>query len=391
MMIYPQNIEDNMRDQSLVEQWRQSGFLDAGQAATLRSDLQTPMRTTNSALRAVLALFTILIIAAATSLTFIAFAPARDRQWTVLGPWAVVAAAAAWLLAREARLYRCGVEESLATLAVCFLSATVGSFLGSANSDLGALLAAVLGSVVVYLVFGYRYAIVGATVLAGLTPFALKSDAVSERLLSLLVFALAFFIAGYVRRLFDRETPEEDLGATQAAAYAGFYLTCNLMITSSALGLRGPDYPDWFYWSAYAAGWVIPALALWHSLRVRDRMLLNLSWLSLLGTILTNKSYLRVPRNTWDPILLGMSLIVVAIVLRRWLARGPDGERNGFTPVRLLQSEEKAMAAASALSLVLPQTSMGGADQSAAGPAQPASSLKPGGGRSGGGGASGSF
>src|SRR6202158_1533319 len=38
------------------------------------------------------------------------------------------------------------------------------------------------------------------------------------------------------------------------------------------------------------------------------------------------------PRHTWDPILLGFLLMGAALVLRRWLSKGADGERAGFTP-----------------------------------------------------------
>jgi hypothetical protein len=222
-----------------------------------------------------------------------------------------------------------------------------------------------------------------ATVLLGVAPFALRADWVSERILSLSLFTLVFFVARYVKRLYTGELEEDDLAWVQGVAFSGFYLVCNLIITGRWSGLYTASQSGWFYWSTYAAVWIVPALALWLGIRGRDRLLIDLGWLGALVTILTNKSYLSWPRQTWDPILLGILLMGTAVALRRWLAKGPNGERSGFTPVRVLDSENRALAAASALSLVLPHAP-------AASPSQP-SSFKPGGGQSGGGGASGSM
>ena len=80
--------------------------------------------------------------------------------------------------------------------------------------------------------------------------------------------------------------------------------------------------------------WVLPAAGLWLSIRDRDRPLLAASLVMGLATLLTNKPYLGAARKPWDPILLGLLLIGTAIVLRRWLASGKDGTRDGFTPAR---------------------------------------------------------
>lgn len=383
MNVYPQTSEENLRDQLLVRDWVKSGFLDDRQGLALQADLPVSLRRTHNVLRAVLALFTVVIIQAAIGLTAVVLAPGRDALWLLFGIWALICAGSAWVIVRAARLYRCGVEEALAVLAVVFLSGSVGSLPGLDYPVLVGILTGVLGMVGVYIALGYRYAIVGATILAGLAPFGLRTDAVPERLLALLVYGLVFLLVSHVRGFFSGDIQEDDFAAAQGATYASFYLTCNLMITSLSVGLLTQQNSRWFYWSTYVICWIIPALALWWGIRRRDRILLDLGWISMLATILTNKPYLRWTRQTWDPILLGALLIVGAIVLRRCLARGPNGERHGFTPLRVLDSENRALAAASAISLALPHAPSAGAPQSA--------SFKAHGGESGGGGASGSF
>jgi hypothetical protein len=347
MNVYPRTSEENVRDQRLVRDWIKSGLLDDRQGLALQADLPVPLRRTHNVLRAVLALFTAVIIGAATALTAVVIAPERDTTWPIFGTWALFCAGSAWVIVRAARLYRCGVEEALAVLAVVLLSGSVGSLPGLDYPVLVGILTGVIGLVGVYIALGYRYAIVGATILAGLAPFALRADEIAERLLSLLVYGLVFLLVSHVRGFFSGEIQEDDFAVARGAAYASFYLTCNLMITSLGIGVFSQQN-RWFYWSTYVVVWIIPSWALWWGIRRRDRILLDLGWISMLGTILTNKPYLRWTRETWDPILFGVFLMVVAIVLRRWLARSPNGERHGFTPLRVLDSENRALAAATA-------------------------------------------
>ena len=383
MKAYSRSDEENVLHQAMVRDWVSSGLLDATQGSALQANLQVSLRRTNSALRAVLAFFTMVIVFAATALTMLVLHLGRDGNSMVLGICGVICAVCAWVLAREARLYRCGVEEALSLLAVLFMAGAIGGIpLWDLPVFVG-LITAVVGGTAVYLAFGFRYAVIVATVLLGVAPFALRADWVSERILSLSLFTLVFFVARYAKRLYSGELEEADLAWVQGVAFAGFYLACNLIITGQWSGLFTASNRGLFYWSTYGAVWIAPALVLWLGIRGRDRLLIDLGSLAALATILTNKSYLRWTRQTWDPILLGVLLMGTAIGIRRWLAGGPNGERAGFTPVRLLESEKRALEAASVLSLVLPPAPSASPSQT--------SSFRLGGGQSGGGGASGSM
>ena len=104
-----------------------------------------------------------------------------------------------------------------------------------------------------------------------------------------------------------------------------------------------------------------------------------------LATLLTNKPYLGAPREPWDPILFGLLLIGTALVLRRWLASGKDGAQDGFTPARLLRSDNDTRAVAAIASAAFHETAHPRSDPPAPEP------FKGSGGRSGGAGAGGSF
>jgi uncharacterized membrane protein YgcG len=132
--------------------------------------------------------------------------------------------------------------------------------------------------------------------------------------------------------------------------------------------------------------WILPAVGLWLGLRRKDRLVILANLAMALLTLSTNKRYLGWPIHSWDPMLFGILLMTTAILIRRWLQRGPNGARYGFTADRIFRRDERLMAAVSIASeMVHPHTVSRGPSESKAG------HLHEGGGQSGGGGASGSF
>ena len=128
--------------------------------------------------------------------------------------------------------------------------------------------------------------------------------------------------------------------------------------------------------------WALPIAGIRLGVRDRDRELMDVSALLMLVTLLTNKAYLGLPRNTWDPIVLGILLIAIAVGVRRWLSAGTGGERRGFTAARLLEKDRAAVSRVSiAAALGQPGVGTGINPSGTAPPAEPF-----GGGRSGGGG-----
>ena len=109
---------------------------------------------------------------------------------------------------------------------------------------------------------------------------------------------------------------------------------------------------------------------------------MNVSGALFLVTLMTNKPYLGMTRRPWDPILFGILLIAVALLVKRWLSKGADRERFGFTADRLLEGDKKVLdfvATASAAFQPTPSVS------------ENPEGFKTGGGRSGGAGATGTF
>ena len=118
MRTYSQHDEDKVRDQALVGDWVRSGLLNAEQDQSLQAGLVVTLRRTNNVLRAVLALFTMLLVIASVGLTMSLLHIAGNAEAPIYGIWAAICLGLAWLLATQGRLYRCGVEEALAAAAV---------------------------------------------------------------------------------------------------------------------------------------------------------------------------------------------------------------------------------------------------------------------------------
>jgi hypothetical protein len=384
MTRYSRNEEERIRARTLVREWTRSKLLDPSQRVRLEADLHVDVRRTNGFLRAGLALFTGLIVGASvlfviTGLDLMGEVPIA----AVAGVAALVCIGLAEVLAGRLRFYRFGVEEALAVAAVLLLSFTGAELASGPPHRLFGEVSAIVGLLVgaaggfgIYRRYGFVYAAVGSAVCAASIPFQLDLSAATRHLLAAAILASVFFVVRSKRLRHQDGYPGDGYGQLQAAMWAGLYVTLNLQLTWERIG-------GWFYWCTYVMTWVLPLAGLRLGVREKDRALMDVSLAMALVTLLTNKPYLGWPRRTWDPILLGLFLMAVALAFRRWLSKGPDGERGGFTSARLLEKDSAVLTLLSAASAAFQPV----APRSGADPAKPDF----GGGRSGGGGGGGTY
>jgi hypothetical protein len=386
MRIYSHDDEENIRQQALLQEWRRSGFLDASQAELMEVELRTPLRQTNVFLRATLFLFTTVVVTVALLLTFDFFHLAdRYLNGLVCGIAAVCCWIAAEAFIRGYQLYRFGVEEALATGAAVLMSIS-GGFIVAPQERMSsfelpfavALTTAALVSLGVYRRFGYIYAAIASLTAAAAVPFALSVSGEFQRALAASVCAAVFLLVRPKRVEGGREFTDDDSAVVQAAAWTGIYVCLNLQ-----LGWSQSDETGIFYWWTYLMCWLLPGAGLWLALSTKDRLLMNLCGAMTIVTLVTNKPYLHLARQPWDPLLLGLMLIILAVAIKRWLVTGPNQQRHGFTPMRLLAGDRRALAILGTASAALQP----GVPSSGPATAKPEFD----GGRSGGAGATGSF
>jgi hypothetical protein len=270
-----------------------------------------------------------------------------DLVWPAL-VWGAACFVVADRLVGHFRLYRFGVEEAFAVWSVVLLAGGTGLLvsIGGSHGDLplfAALVVGAIASVGVYFRFGYVYAALAAVVCAAAASFFLNLTEVEARLLSVAILSGIFIAAQSLRHPHGEDFPGGDYGAIQAAAWLGLYGVLNLHLSIDFYRGRGVS-PAAFYWGTYAAIWMLPAVGLYVALRQKHRVLIWVSVCAALATLVTNKSYLGWERHTWDPIVLGLILIGTAVSVRRWLSRGPEGQRYGFTPHSVLASDKRSLA-----------------------------------------------
>jgi nitroreductase len=402
MSLYSPDDERRIRSQALVREWTKSGLLDPSQGAVLEAELRVDVRRTNVFLRGGLALFTLLIVAALVELTMEVFDLHDVLPSAITNALsAVVCLGLAHYLVVRQRFYRFGVEEALAVesvVLIAFSAATLIYAPGFSNAWLVTLLVAgAVGGFCIYWRFGYVYAAIGALACVAGVPFLLDVTKAQQHALAAAALAAIFVLARTRRTRYHDEYPGDDYALLQAAALAGLYLTLNLWLTDASFdraaygemslpitrreallyAVGGP-----FYWFTYAMIWALPLAGLYLAIRDKDRPLLAVSLVMMLGTFLTNKPYLGWPRHEWDPILLGVFLMAAAIAVRRWLSSGANGQRAGFTPARILSKQRGAVT-------ILGTASAGFHPDAPSYPESGGSGFD--GGRSGGGGASGSY
>ena len=114
MRRYLREDEERLRAQALVREWTRSGLLEPAQQVRLESELQVDLKRTNPFLRAVLALFTTLIVVAGVALILLELG-VHDRVSiaVIAGLAALGCIGLAEYLIATFRLYRFGSEEAL--------------------------------------------------------------------------------------------------------------------------------------------------------------------------------------------------------------------------------------------------------------------------------------
>ena len=380
MNLYSRDDERAIRVQRLVNDWTKSGLLLEEQRARILPELQVNLRRTNVFLRATLFVFGYMIVNSLTGL-FVVTLNLSEGATMYLAAFAAIAFfAVAQVFVTQTRLYRFGIEEASAVAGVSFFAIAASMAFHPTFSILQALAAATAGSFVLFRRFGYVYAGVAATIFAALIPFGTAQVDTVRRLAAMAIMVVVFFIARARRQDHDLDYPGDSYAGIEAVAWAVLYLLANLKASS---WLASADEVGVFYWASYGAIWILPAVGLLMAIRDRHRMLLDVNIVLALVTMMSNKPYLGAAQKPWDPILFGVLLVAIAIGVRRWLAGGENGGRNGLVPHRLLASEKARLAMAGSATVFAP-----GAPPSHS--PEPAPSIG-GGGSSGGAGASGKF
>ncbi|MCX6606883.1 MAG: hypothetical protein NTV52_25325 [Acidobacteria bacterium] len=399
MKAYSASDEEAIRAQALLKDWAGEGYITPAQREQMERETICTLRRTNIFLRLAAFGFTLLIIAAALGLFYLAFLERSTATTTgvFVMLFALACYAAAELAVSQAKLYRFGIEEAFAVCSVVLLC--VGIFIAFDVYKGGPLLvrpklvAPLIGSICslwIWHRFGLPYALLGALLSAAWQTGYWVSTRTEQHIAVAAFFAIAQLSVIAMAPRYRHTYLHQKVSIAEALLWLGIYLACNLEISASHRswldwGGLHDEFPRPFYWSTWALIWCVPPVVILRGLRQKDKAVFAVGILSALLTLLTNKSYLGTQSNTWDPMILGALLIGVALAVRQWVSTGPGGVRYGFTAQRLSGTDKSLLDAGIAVSgLVSPHIQ-------APAPPAPSPEVRFGGGDSGGAGASSDF
>ena len=394
--LYTAEQEEKLFIRREARAWARSGLITDGQLGIIDARTDPGLNRTNVFFRILFFLFTSSCLQAVIG--FYAFVVGVRGEVAIacsaLAFGITMVGLAEYLVSRKS-LYRHGIEEALALSGMVLLCSGIVIFISMLKIEPRLLIttAALLASACafwLYLRFGFLYAAVLSAACACVVPFQLSLPPASERALAAMVLALVLLTSIRAESVETRDFRKERGAVLQACLLAGIYLAVNLRLPElgrTHFGSPAPfyqphaGYPPLFYWTTYGLTFLVPALCLYHGLKSRKRVVINVSLIAALLTLATNKDYLGFKHYAWDPAVLGVVMVVAAIVIMRWLANGGREARNGFTAQNLLKPEDHGISPADLGAALLP-----GAIQANLPPSSPDKPFADG--QSGGGGAS---
>ena len=363
MRIYTDESMESLRARKLLKEWSVEGFLTDEQYHQMEQETISELRTTNLFLRLVLFFFTILCVCAAAGLFFVVFLRGASDQAAAIPLliFAAVSYGATEYAVSEFRFYRHGIEEGLAVCSAGFLCAGLLVMLGPifGKPHYAEFLVSSVGTVFslwIWHRFGLWYWFLAAMVFAVFLPDDWTSSHIAQRVLIVALYAVGLACIAAIRSRHRFDYLDKTYSLAEALLWAGVYLTINVKVFVlnlsglwSGRSIEAPsEFTGTFYWITWVLIWCLPPIVLARGIARKDRFVLAAGAIVAILTLATNKPYLGWQRHTWDPMLLGIFLTAAVLLLRRWLAQGPDGIRHGFTAANLSKKDRGLMNTGSA-------------------------------------------
>jgi hypothetical protein len=384
--IFPPDEEQRAFDHGRLRDWRAWGLLAEDKFAAASAAAGEAPAHAAWPLRILLFGFAALMLGALSAL-FLKDLKGRVDSAAIAWLLAAGAVAASEYMIRRLSVRRFGAEEALVAGAVAlFAYGAERLFSNGSRWDFSTTIfsaALALGAAAAYLRYGYRLASFGAAVALGVLVGSFECG---EHATRLLLAALYASLLAAATRWPDLPRRERDrLEIVRFFLALSVPLSLNLRLERLLEGYSGEPATNAFGLATLAAIYLIPLAWLAWGARERSRTML---WAGAIGLVVAQcslKPYLGIRRNAWDPALLGIEFMLLALALKRWLDAGPNRRRGAYSSDALGEA-----GPGTAAGLLVSAVAASAASPSTSGPA-PQDRPKGGGGSFGGGGASGGF
>jgi hypothetical protein len=352
--IYTSEQEENICTRKKAKTWQRSGLISEEQLRLMEAETEPNVHQTNLFFRLIFFLFTWLCATAVTAFViWLMKEPSDTAAMSILILFSIPFYVLAEYVIKKYCFYRYGIEEALAIASIVSLCVGCGMLLDKYHLDyqIEAIAVSLLFAVTsfwVFLRFGFLYsALIGITALSTI-PFQLSLSPTEERAFLLLILCLILLINILLDKKDIEDFRKERNILIQACLLAAIYLAVNLRLPElvslyfddrSIILQPYAGFSPYIYWLSYILTFLIPAIGIYWGIKRRKRLIINASLVLACLTLATNKSYLGLTRYAWDPAILGIMLIFISSLITRWLSRGPNRIRYGFTAENILTPE----------------------------------------------------
>jgi hypothetical protein len=209
-----------------------------------------------------------------------------------------------------------------------------------------------LAALAAYALAAWRWGSPVYAVLASISFFLVLARAPSGRLLWV---AMGIAMTLVFTRVLDHPSWPPSHRACAAALVAsgllGVYAAVNLYaldhrlvenLRGAGLDLPGPRFQERIW--AMVGTAVLPVAILWWGVRSRRTFLLDTGLVVAALSLITLRHYVHIAATWLVLTLAGIALVLLALALNRWLSRGPEKERDGFTAEPLFADEARLRA-----------------------------------------------
>lgn len=373
MSLYTDDQQEAVYIRRQAKLWLRSGLITPEQAGHISRNADPRLKQTNIFFRLIFFLFTYLGAAAVLGLFFLFFGSLDKKGFGIaLIFLAVIAYGLAENYVKKYSLYRYGIEEALSLIAMAMLCsgvAMVFAQVGTAGKQIILSLTAAACAFAVYRRLGFLYAaVIGIGALCLTLYFALP-PLTPDMLRLVMALALSSFLlfSFLAEKRVEKDFRKERNEVVQAIIWTAMYFTINLQtgdlfnyaFSGKGAAVHGVNYGRTLpaiYWGSYALTYFIPAAMLYLGIKQRKRFILDSALILFVVAMMTNKSYLGMERYVWDPAILGIAMIITSYFTARWLSKGRDGMRRGFTSRDILKPETHGIDLASLGAAIIPAT-----------------------------------
>jgi hypothetical protein len=375
-----------------AEGWKRAGAVDSGTFEEISRRYPEPRPLPAPLWRLLTAFFVTAVLLLLTGALFIGFRPGIESVSILLFFLAAACLAATEFQENAPRLALRGGAGATSFWGIVFFLAGVFLFLEETLKvrERGGMTLLLLAALAAYALAAWRWGSAVYVSFAAISFFLLLARAPSGRLVWI---ACGVAMTLVFARVLDRGSwaPSHRVCAAALVVYGllGVYAAVNLYaldhrlvesLRGAGLDVPGARFPERIL--AIVGTAVLPVAILWWGVRSRWTFVLDTGMVVAALSLITLRHYVHIAATWLVLTLAGAALVLLALALNRWLSRGPEEERDGFTAEPLFADEARLRA----LELV----PVVAAHAPEAPPAAPPG-FQGGGGSFGGGGAGGSF